>query len=282
VVSPGQFLERPVAIATPEGHALDGLFHRGVRGPACVLAAPHPALGGSMNVPAINELAWALTRGGHPTLRFDYRGVGASQGTSRHQQALAAALVGALPRIEASSLEGEAADLRAASAQLEETALDTLPEPELRRGPSGRPGLCVLGYSFGACVALADRANPLWERLILIAPPTALCDLQALASLRAPLLVVCAQHDPLCDRALLQRWLEPLGEAARLEVIAHADHGFRRGAVELGQVVAEWLRMGRPRLRLGARAGEVEPAEAPVELELEEDGGPPLELDDGR
>ncbi|HEX9602795.1 MAG TPA: alpha/beta hydrolase, partial [Myxococcales bacterium] len=50
----------------------------------CAIASPHPALGGSMTVPTVAELAWALTRAGFPTLRFDYRGVGASQGRSRH------------------------------------------------------------------------------------------------------------------------------------------------------------------------------------------------------
>jgi len=52
---------------------LDALYHRGTREPPCVIAAPHPALGGSMRSPVVAELAWALTRAGHPTMRFDYR-----------------------------------------------------------------------------------------------------------------------------------------------------------------------------------------------------------------
>ena len=83
MVQPGQFLERSVLVKSGE-LSLDALYHRGHRAPPCVIAAPHPALGGSMTVPAVAELAWALTRAGFPTLRFDYRGVGASQGRSRH------------------------------------------------------------------------------------------------------------------------------------------------------------------------------------------------------
>src|SRR6267142_6952168 len=76
----GQYLERSVVVGD-----LDALYHRGTREPPCAIAAPHPALGGSMLSPVVAELAWALTRAGHPTMRFDYRGVGSSRGVSRHQ-----------------------------------------------------------------------------------------------------------------------------------------------------------------------------------------------------
>src|SRR5438445_5965004 len=79
MVLTGQYLERSVVIGE-----LDALYHRGKREPSCAIAAPHPALGGSMLSPVVAELAWALTRAGHPTMRFDYRGVGASRGVSRH------------------------------------------------------------------------------------------------------------------------------------------------------------------------------------------------------
>src|SRR2546422_11402357 len=78
MVLSGQYLERSVVVGE-----LDALYHRGTREPPCVIAAPHPALGGSMLSPVVAELAWALTRAGHPTMRFDYRGVGASRGASR-------------------------------------------------------------------------------------------------------------------------------------------------------------------------------------------------------
>src|SRR5438067_10848924 len=79
MVLSGQYLERSVVVGE-----LDALYHRGSREPPCAIAAPHPALGGSMLSPVVAELAWALTRAGHPTMRFDYRRVGASRGVSRH------------------------------------------------------------------------------------------------------------------------------------------------------------------------------------------------------
>lgn len=265
-MQPGQFLERAVVVQSG-AVALDGLFHRGARAPACVIAAPHPALGGSMAVPAINELAWALTRAGHPTLRFDYRGVGASQGRSRHL----ASLETLPPRITPAGIAEEVEDLLAAADQLRASVRL---EGE---GALGARPVCAIGYSFGACVALAARSDPRVERLVLVAPPTRLGELEAIAQVQKPLLVVCAQHDGLADREELRRWLEPLGGRAKLEVIAHADHAFRRGLPELGRTVASWLRGGAP-LPPPARA-EAEGDEEPfVELELEE--GPPLDLDE--
>ena len=47
MVLAGQYLERSVVVGE-----LDALFHRGTRDPPCAIAAPHPALGGSMLSPA--------------------------------------------------------------------------------------------------------------------------------------------------------------------------------------------------------------------------------------
>ena len=120
MVLPGQYLERSVVVGE-----LDALYHRGKREPPCVIASPHPALGGSMIAPVIAELAWALTRAGHATMRFNYRGVNLSEGKYAHG-------------------EGELEDARAALAYLR-----------------GRyPGLpfTLAGFSFGSRIVL--RLDP--------------------------------------------------------------------------------------------------------------------------
>jgi hypothetical protein len=204
----GQYLERSVVLRSGEV-ALDALYHRGDRAPPCAIAAPHPALGGSMTVPVVAELAWALTRAGHPTLRFDYRGVGASQGVRREH----GTTIG--------EVSEEAGDLLAAVDQL---LLST-------RADSA----CAVGYSFGAAVALAAARDARIERIVLVAPPTSLADFSALARLAKPALVACGEDDPLCDRDLLGRVAE------HLVVIPGADHGFLRGLPELGKAIVAWL-----------------------------------------
>src|SRR5512141_1366808 len=121
MVLAGQYLERSVVVG-----GLDALYHRGTREPPCAIAAPHPALGGSMISPVVAELAWALTRGGHPTMRFDYRGVGASRGVSRQRAGS--------QRIE--DLRDEVADLLLVCDQLLAT--------------THMSSVCAVGYSFGA------------------------------------------------------------------------------------------------------------------------------------
>jgi alpha/beta superfamily hydrolase len=242
MVLAGQYLERSVVVGD-----LDALYHRGKRAPPCAIAAPHPALGGSMLSPVVAELAWALTRAGHATMRFDDRGVGASRGTSRHP-------AGAR-RI--ADLQDEVADLLGICQHL--IATTQMPE------------VCAVGYSFGAAVALEAAGDPRIGRLVLIAPPTQLHDFGALSKLRKPLLVVCAHHDSFCDRGALQ-----MPEGALLEVIAHADHFFARGLTELGKTVAAWLGGDGPEL-VAPEGGEGGPR--PGELELDPGDGQPLDLD---
>lgn len=95
MVLPGQYLERPALIAVlGTGElTLEGLYHRGRRRPS-LLVCPDPGPGGGMDAPPVAELAWACARAGHPSLRFQHRGRGASQGeagpTTAVEDALAA------------------------------------------------------------------------------------------------------------------------------------------------------------------------------------------------
>ncbi len=77
-MSRGQYLERP-ALVPVGGLVLEGLWHRGSKSPP-VLVLPPPPEAGSMDHVVCAELAWAAARAGRPVLRFNFRGVGASQG----------------------------------------------------------------------------------------------------------------------------------------------------------------------------------------------------------
>jgi alpha/beta superfamily hydrolase len=79
MVVKGQFLERATLIPVGE-LVLDGVAHRGQKRPA-VLVLPPPAFeGGGMDHVVGAEVAYAVSRAGHSTVRFNYRGVGGSQG----------------------------------------------------------------------------------------------------------------------------------------------------------------------------------------------------------
>jgi len=252
LVLKGQYLERSVAVKSGE-IALDGLYHRGRKAPPCVLAPPHPVLGGSMTVPVIAELAWAITRAGHPTLRFDYRGVGASQGTIRHQPGS--------ERI--GDVAGEVDDLRDAIDQLL---------------ASTRSGVaCALGYSFGAAVVLGAAADTSIDRIVLIAPPLARWDFSGLRKVEKPVFIICAERDRHCEREKLRGML---GKGAAMTVVPQADAGFLQSLPELGKSVVAWLRTGPGLPDLAPQPEEAQETQDGFrEIELPDTGEPIPELD---
>ena len=208
--------ERMVTIACERlgaGAALEGLFLH-ASGPSqggAVIAPPHPLYGGSMENAVVSELAYVCAQAGLSSLRFNWRGVGASAGTP------------------SGAPQDAAQDYAAALALLRETA----------------PGLLVLcGYSFGAAAAVAQLtafADPKAARLLLVAPPPALLDLERLRAFQGEVLLIAGQHDRIASPASLQLIADELA-AGKLVVLPKADHFFSVGLAELGRESAAWLR----------------------------------------
>lgn len=208
--------ERMVAIACDglgAGRALEGLFLR-ASGPSrggAVIAPPHPLYGGSMENPVVSELAFACAQTGLGSLRFNWRGVGASAGTPSGDP------------------QEAAQDYAAAVAQLRDTA----------------PGVLVLcGYSFGAAAAVAQlspAAGYAAQQLLLIAPPPPLLDRERLRAFRGAVLLITGQHDRIAPAASLQPIADEL-VAAKLVVLPKVDHFFSVGLAELSRESGAWLR----------------------------------------
>ena len=207
-------LDKMIAIAVPgAAWALEGIF-TGVAGAepgGAVVAAPHPLYGGSMDSPVVAELAWACQSAGYATVRFNWRGVGASGSEVSGDPALADA------------------DYAAALAYLEETA----------SGP-----ILAAGYSFGAAAAVrvASR-SPRVRRLVLVSPPPALLDSDALAGFRGSALVVVGSGDSFAPTAELAQLLGE-SDRRRLEVIPGADHFFASGLADVSRLARAWLDEG--------------------------------------
>lgn len=87
MVARGQFLERATIIPVG-GVVMDAVSHRGDERPIVLVLPPTPQEGGGMDHIVGAELAWAASQAGYPTLRFNYRGVGASQGPPSDGDAL--------------------------------------------------------------------------------------------------------------------------------------------------------------------------------------------------
>ena len=203
--------DKMIAIAMPgEEWALEGIFIRGEgeEPGGGVIAPPHPLYGGSMDSPVVTELTWALKQTEYATVRFNWRGVGASGGTASGE------------------VTDADADYGAALAYLEETA----------SGP-----LVAAGYSFGAATAVrVARANPRVRRLLLVAPPPALLDAEALAGFRGRALAIVGDTDSFAPLDEL-RALWGDDDRRRLEIIPGADHFFGSGLAEISTLAKAWL-----------------------------------------
>jgi hypothetical protein len=204
--------ERMVTIARRDvrEEALEGVYLAGARdvARAALLAPPHPLYGGSLESPVLTELAFACTRAGLSSLRFNWRGVGASAGTP----------------------SGDAADADVDYG----SALDHLAETV------GGP-LVAGGYSFGSAAAVrAARAEPRIDRLLLVAPPPALVEPAAIAGSSRRTLVLAGEYDTIAPARELAAAFAHAPQV-ELRVISHADHFFGEGLAELGRLASAWL-----------------------------------------
>lgn len=167
---------------------------------------PHPLYGGTLNNKVVFRAAKAALQSGLPTLRFNFRGVGKSQGTFAEG-------------------EGERDDVRAALRYLE-TRFPQAP-------------VCVMGFSFGAVVGLAAGADdPQVCGLVGIGIPVGSEDVSYLREVTKPKLIIQGTQDQQGPRAQVEALFASLAEPKRLQWVEGAGHFFD-GKLEVLQAGVE-------------------------------------------
>ena len=171
-----------------------------------VVAHPHPLYGGTMHNKVVHTLARSLRAGGAATLRFNFRGVGTSQGS--HDGGV-----------------GETADTLAAVAWA--------------RGRWPGAALVLAGFSFGAAVAIraAAEADPAW--LISVAPAVDRVDLESTSLPAGDWLIVQGDADDVVTPASVRAWAARRAPHARLRVLAGVGHFFHGRLHELQDCIRE-------------------------------------------
>ena len=172
-----------------------------------VVSHPHPLYGGDMDSPVVARIVESCAGRGLATLRFNFRGVGAS--TGRHDEG-----------------RGEQEDVRASLARMQDAL-----------GSDGRVALA--GYSFGAAVVAAVAATAPVAGLALVAPPLRVTDVHLPAGVNGPLLVVVGAEDQYCPAAALETLRVTL-PTATVVVVEGADHFFFGSLTPLGEAVTAW------------------------------------------
>ena len=177
---------------------------------AVVFAHPHPLHGGTMHTKAVFRGTKALAGLGCAVLRFNFRGVGRSEGTFDNGV-------------------GELDDFRA--------GLDYM------TGRYPDADLWAAGFSFGAYIALTCGADDdRVSTLIGIAPALHMYDFSGVLTSRKPKYFVQGEADEICPLPHMQAFFDQLLEPKRLVVVPGANHLFSGRVDEVGRALEQMLR----------------------------------------
>ncbi|MCE2407410.1 MAG: hypothetical protein J4G19_07895 [Pseudomonadales bacterium] len=181
---------------------LEWLFESASTPHALILCHPHPLYGGSM-LDGVLEIAAQVAKSQNiSTIRFNFRGVGASTGS--YDQGI-----------------GEVADLASVVKEFE-TRFEKI---------------TLSGYSFGAGVVLKYAADSSDNRdLLLIAPPTQ----NGLPELTNNVQLVVGDNDPISELSVLSSWVQRNPDRS-LHVIEDADHFLAMFGLDLVDVLKRAL-----------------------------------------
>ena len=217
-----------VIINGPEGR-LEGRYHHSKHpnAPIALLLHPHPQHGGTMNNKVVYTLYHAFVRQGFSALRFNFRGVGRSQGSFARG-------------------EGELSD--AAS------ALDWL------QSYNANASACWIGgFSFGAWIGMQLlMRRPEIDGFISVAPPANLYDFGFLAPCPSSGLIIHGDKDHLVPLEAVQKLINKLMHQRDITIdfrlVRGADHFFQSRLEELDEEVEDYLTK-KPRQQKIAASG---------------------------
>jgi alpha/beta superfamily hydrolase len=199
-----------LTVRSAEGLSLEGaLDDPGDARATLVLCHPHPQMGGTMNAPLLLALRDALIARRWRVLRFNFRGIGGSEGTSGIGDDEINDAVGAL--VAARKLGGPVA---------------------------------IAGWSFGAAVAIRVAAQDEVAACVAIAPAIEPRE-EITAGVRdavptAPTLVIVGANDALVSPDTCKTWATSIPEGRYVE-LPGANHFFWAKYDDLTRVVTEFL-----------------------------------------
>lgn len=173
-----------------------------------IICHPHPLQSGTMNNKVVTTLARSFESVGFATVRFNFRGVGASEGSHGHTI-------------------GETEDLLAVI----DWVRSALPDCDLS----------LAGFSFGSYIA-AKVANQMQVScLISIAPPVNHVDFKSLTNIRCPWLVVQGDQDEIVPIEEVQSLALASPSPFKLIVMEEVGHFFHGRLIELREIIENFL-----------------------------------------
>lgn len=199
-----------VVIDGPAG-AIEAMIERppGARGDlVAVCCHPHPLYGGTMQNKVVHTLARACHDQRVTSVRFNFRGVGGSEGT--HDDGV-----------------GESEDAAAVA--------------DFATRETGASRLWSLGFSFGGFVAYRLATSRAASALVTVAPPVQRFDFTRLPVPGCPWFVAQGDADDLVDHGRVLAWTRSLDPAPEVRILPGAEHFFHGRLTELRAILSAWL-----------------------------------------
>jgi hypothetical protein len=179
-----------------------------------VICHPHPLQGGTMHNKVVHTLARSFGELGLRTVRFNFRGIGASEGSFDHGR-------------------GETEDALAVLAWA--------------RQQRPHDDLWLAGFSFGGFVAANAARDVAVTQLVTVAPAVHLYNFASIKTPPAPWLVIQGDADEVVAPQAVVDWAARMHPPPQLVMLAGVDHFFHGRLHDLRNAVHERLADRRPR-----------------------------------
>lgn len=173
---------------------------------AGIICHPDPRFGGTMNNKVVTTTARALLELNLAVVRFNYRGVGQSEGEYGH-------------------IHGELADLQTVI-QWTRAALPHLP-------------LWLAGFSFGSYISALAAQTVRPQGLISIAPPVNHYDYTQFNQFKFSWLVIQGEQDEVVPCREVEKWAAHPPSPLKLVLMPDASHFFHGKLLELREIIKE-------------------------------------------
>ena len=202
-----------------EGLSFDGVVAQPDDGtgpwPGVVICHPHPLNGGNMDNNVVLALAFGLVEEGFVTLRFNFRGVGGSEGEHTEGEKEYQEVLGALDMVKA------------------------WPDTTAKTG--------LAGYSFGTMVILGhSELHTEADAIALVSPPFKGVQGTLLKDSQVPALIVTGDRDKLVDSTQLDAELASFNNSLEFKLFDGVDHFWygqeTRLVPEVGRFFTEQLK----------------------------------------
>lgn len=236
-----------IIIPGPDGRLEARYHHNPEKGsPVAVVLHPHPLYGGTMNNKIVYQVYQSFARAGFSVVRFNFRGVGRSQG--KFDDGL-----------------GEMSDAA--------TVLDWIQQQN-----DSAPFCWMAGFSFGAWIALQLlMRRPEIQGFVGISPPANMYDFGFLSPCPSHGLILQGDRDDIVQEPAVSQLVEKLKAQKGLhidyEVVEGADHYYRNTMEEMTRHVDEYIARkceelkNAPRLRPDRKRRPIQVADLPSDEE---------------